>query len=163
VLPDYSWDLVEPAVRAALRAEFGYPARQLGRPAYLSEAVAVIQAVAGVDYVDLDVFDDVPGDVTPVQLLQLAQGLTGAKAALPAVPARYEHLEYQPVLGDTLTSVAQQFGLTLDELVALNPRLTTADFDPAKTVLTVFRGIRPAQLAVLPADIPEALTLRRIP
>ncbi|WP_344664074.1 putative baseplate assembly protein [Catenulispora yoronensis] len=162
VLPDYSWDLVEPAVRAALNAEFGYLARQLGQPAYQSEAIAAIQRVEGVDYVDLAVFDDVPGDVTPLQLLQLADNLSQAKTFLPAVAAHYEHLEYPTFYSDTLTSFAQRFGLTLDELAALNPQLTTISPDP-ETLLTVYRGIRPAQIAVLPADVPEALTLRRIP
>jgi hypothetical protein len=162
VLPDYSWELVEPAVRAALTAEFGFATRQLGWPAYVSEAIATIQNVEGVDYVDVHGFDDVPGDITPIQLVRLAKCLTAAKPCLPALPAHFEHTEYPPVPDDTLSTVAQRFGLHLDELAVLNPKLTTIDLTNT-LALTVYRGVRPAQLAVLPADVPEALTLRRIP
>ncbi|MBV6696776.1 putative baseplate assembly protein [Kitasatospora aureofaciens] len=162
VLPDYAWELVEPAVRAALAARFGFAARTLGRPAFLSEAIAAIQAVEGVDYTDVHVFADVPGDVTPIQLAQLAAQLTNASPCLPALPAHFEQTEYRVTSGDTLTTVTQRFGLHLDELAALNPPLTSTDLHPGQ-LLTVFRGVRPAQLAVLPADVPEALTLRRIP
>jgi hypothetical protein len=162
VLPDYSWDLVEPAVRAALTREFGFAARDLGQPAYLSQAVSVIVRVEGVDYVDVRVFGDVAGDVTPIQLVRLADGLAGTKPCIPAVPAHFAPRTYRVDYGDTLTRVAGRFGLHLDELAALNPLLASTTLDYGQ-VLTVYRGVRPAQLAVLPAGVPEALTLRRIP
>ncbi|MGW2250042.1 putative baseplate assembly protein [Kitasatospora sp. NPDC001660] len=162
VLPDHAWESVEPAVRAALAAEFGFAARTLGRPAHLSEAIATIQGVEGVDHTEVRVFADVPGDVTPVQLAQLAAGLTTANACLPALPAHFEQIEHEARRGDTLTTVAQRYGLHLDELALLNPQLTSPKLHPGRH-LTVYKGIRPAQLAVLPADVPEALTLRRIP
>ncbi|WP_410670180.1 putative baseplate assembly protein [Amycolatopsis sp. cmx-4-68] len=162
VLPDHSWDLVQPAVRAALVAEFGFAARTLGGPAYLSEAIAAIQGVEGVDYVDVDVFGSVDGTVTPIRLAGLVAGLHTAAPCVPAVGAHFEERTYDVEYGDTLTSVTQRFGLHLDDLVALNPKLSGTDLAPPQ-VLTVFRGVRPAQLAALPDDVPEALTLRRIP
>ena len=162
VAPDYSWDLVEPTVRAALIERFGFAASELGRPVYLSDAITTIQQVAGVDYVDLHVFGYVPGDVTPIQLVGLADELTVAKPCIPSLPARYEHLEYPAAAGDTLTTVGQRFGLTLQELAALNPAVTSLAVNEGQK-LTVYRGVRPAQLAVLPSDVPEALILRRIP
>jgi predicted phage baseplate assembly protein len=162
VLPDHSWDLVQPAVRAALAAEFGFGSRTLGRPAYLSEAIAAIQGVDGVDYVDVDVFGSVDGNVTPIRLAGLADDLHTAEPCVPAVGAHFEERTYDVEYGDTLTSVTQRFGLHLDDLVALNPKLSGTDLAPPQ-VLTVFRGVRPAQLAALPDDVPEALTLRRIP
>ncbi len=162
VLPDHSWDLVQPAVRAALAAEFGFAARTLGRPAYLSEAIAAIQGVEGVDYVDVDVFGSVDGAVTPIRLAGLADDLHTAEPCVPAVGAHFEERTYDVEYGDTLTSVTQRFGLHLDDLVALNPELSGPDLAPPR-VLTVFRGVRPAQLAALPDDVPEALTVRRIP
>ncbi|MFD7903871.1 putative baseplate assembly protein [Kitasatospora sp. NPDC059747] len=161
VLPDHAWELVEPAVRAALAARFGFAARTLGRPAYLSEAIATIQGVEGVDYTDVHVFADVPGDVTPIQLAQLAAGLTTANACLPALPAHFEQIRHRILRGDTLTTVAQRYGLGIAELAALNPALDSPKLDIGRH-LTVYRGIRPAQLAVLPADVPEALTLRKL-
>jgi predicted phage baseplate assembly protein len=56
VLPDYLWDLVKPAIIAALNDAFGFERRDLGQDVLLSEVMAVIQAVKGVSYVDVDRF-----------------------------------------------------------------------------------------------------------
>ena len=56
LLPDYLWEAVRPQIEAALYAIFGFGARELGQPAFAAEAVAAIQAVRGVAFVDLDVF-----------------------------------------------------------------------------------------------------------
>ncbi|MFD9965275.1 putative baseplate assembly protein [Amycolatopsis sp. NPDC058986] len=165
VLPDYSWDLVQPAVLAAVRAELGFAARELGQSAYLSDVVSVIQAVSGVDYVDVDLFHGIQGDVSPLELATIVRKLNVVDTAIAALPARYDEVVLDSKKDGrfgSLTHVAQQHGLTVDELVALNPGLTGPDLSRVRN-LTVFRGIRPAQLAVLPAGVPEALTLRRIP
>jgi predicted phage baseplate assembly protein len=54
---DYLWDDVAARARAALVAAFSFAKRGLGQPAYLSEAIAALQSVAGVVAVDVDVFD----------------------------------------------------------------------------------------------------------
>ena len=59
--PDYHWEFVEPVVRRALLDAFGFTARELGQPVFLSEVIAVIQAIAGVACVDVDVLDSVSG------------------------------------------------------------------------------------------------------
>ena len=74
--PDFAWESVEPKVRAALLAGFDVEARDLGQPAFLSQAVAMMQAVEGVASVDPQVFDAVAEDTTAAQLLQLATTLT---------------------------------------------------------------------------------------
>jgi hypothetical protein len=51
IRPDYSWDDVQPRVAAALAARFGFQARELGQPLFLSELVATIQGVRGVAHV----------------------------------------------------------------------------------------------------------------
>ena len=51
-------------------------ARELAQPAFLSEAIAMMQAVEGVTSVDPQVFDAVGQDTTAEQLLQLAATLT---------------------------------------------------------------------------------------
>jgi len=71
----YLWESVEPQIRAALLAGFNFDARDLGQPAFLSEAVAMMQGVEGVLYVDVRIFDSVGEDVTPAQLTQLATTL----------------------------------------------------------------------------------------
>ncbi len=59
IAPDYvasdgNADAVFEAARAALRAAYAYSARGLGQPVRASEIVALLQAVAGVQAVDLD-------------------------------------------------------------------------------------------------------------
>ncbi|MCM6776629.1 putative baseplate assembly protein [Nocardia sp. CDC159] len=160
VLPDHSWDLVEPAVRAAVLNEFSFAASGLGEPAHLSRAIAAMQSVPGVDYVDIEVFQGVPDTVTPLELLNLAAGLTGVEHRVAAGPAEFQEVTVAVNDGESLTDFALRVGLTLSELAELNPGL--ADIEIGDRALTVFRGIRPARIAVLPGDVPEALTLRRI-
>jgi hypothetical protein len=57
VLPDYIWEKVEPQVRAALLDKFSFARRDLGQDVFLSEAFSTIQAVEGVEYVDVENFD----------------------------------------------------------------------------------------------------------
>ncbi|WP_437674819.1 putative baseplate assembly protein [Sorangium sp. So ce131] len=57
VAADFAWEHVEPQVRAALLERFGFKHVELGQDLHLADAIAVIQAVPGVDYVDVDVFD----------------------------------------------------------------------------------------------------------
>lgn len=56
VSADYDWTLVEPAVRAALLGACGFDAMALGADVPTSAVIAVMAAVPGVDYVDLDIF-----------------------------------------------------------------------------------------------------------
>src|SRR6185369_9147804 len=46
LLPDYQWEFVEPAIRAALLKHFGFAQRELAQDALASEALSVIQAQA---------------------------------------------------------------------------------------------------------------------
>ncbi|MGM9474521.1 putative baseplate assembly protein [Pseudarthrobacter sp. YS3] len=83
VLPDHNWDSVEPMVRAALLETLGFDRRELGQDVLPSEVIACIQAVRGVDYVDLDVLTAFSDD-------DLIRGLStgvGGTASPPAGPA----------------------------------------------------------------------------
>jgi predicted phage baseplate assembly protein len=60
VLPDYRWESLATAIRARLLETFGFDHRALGQPALLGEAIATIQAVPGVEYVDVDAFGAIP-------------------------------------------------------------------------------------------------------
>jgi predicted phage baseplate assembly protein len=161
VLADYSWDLVEPGVRAAALDALGFARQDLGQPAFLSTVVAAMQAVPGVDYVHVDVFSGISADATPLDLITIADHLDVVRACVPARLARLLTTMYTPGPGETLSSVAERHGRTLDELVALNPQLTGIEVNGQP--LTVFSAIAPAQLAVLSDDVPEMLRLRRIP
>ncbi|WHT18080.1 putative baseplate assembly protein [Crossiella sp. CA-258035] len=166
VHPDHSWDLVEPAVRAALLARLGFAGRELGQPAYLSEVLATAQAVPGVDHVDVDSFAGVPGSITPVGLQQLATDLARPNPSVPARLAQYtvDRYRVEPAKGETetLTAVCAEHGISLAELLRLNPDLTDASPLERGRVVVVFRGVRPAQLVLLSPTLPDTLILKEV-
>lgn len=168
----HTWVLVEPLVRAALLDRLGFARRDLGQPAYLSDAVLAAQSVPGVDYVDVDVFTGVPGSTTPAQLDGLAATLV-ANIVVPAKLATHEVRNYvvgtapgATGTGETVAAVASENGITVAELIALNPEqlagLAPDDVIPDGWSLVVFRGIRPAQLVLLSPDLPDTLILKEI-
>lgn len=168
----HEWVLVEPLVRAALLAKLGFAPRDLGQPAYLSDAVLAVQAVPGVDYVDVDVFAGVPGSTTPAQLDGLAATLV-ANTVVPAQLATYDVRKYvvgsapgATGTGETVAAVASENGITVADLIALNPEqlagLAPDDVIPNGWSLVVYRGIRPAQLVLLSPDLPDTLILKEI-
>lgn len=59
VAADYRWDDVEPQVRAAMLAAFGFERVELAQDLLLADAVATMQGVRGVEWVDVDVFDTI--------------------------------------------------------------------------------------------------------
>lgn len=59
VAADYRWDDVEPQVRAAMLAAFGFQHTGLGRDLLLSDAIVAMQRVRGVEWVDVLTFDTV--------------------------------------------------------------------------------------------------------
>jgi predicted phage baseplate assembly protein len=75
VLPDYDWESVGPKVKTAILDFYNFDNRELGQPAFLSEAVAVLQIVPGVEYVDMRTFDSVGENVTAAQLASLSATL----------------------------------------------------------------------------------------
>jgi hypothetical protein len=75
VLPDYQWESVGPDVKSALLDFYSFERRGLGQSAFKSEAYAVMQAVPGVQYVDLQVFDSVSENTTSAELANLAATL----------------------------------------------------------------------------------------
>ncbi len=98
--PDYAWEDVEPTLRAALLQTFGFGQRTLGQGVYLSEAVACLQAVRGVAWVDIDTLGSLDESTILAGLggAVLGNGEGGSPAggppgtyvpALPALPPRY--------------------------------------------------------------------------
>jgi len=165
VAPERDWELVEPAVRAALLDRLGFARRELGQPAYLSEVFAAAQAVPGVEHVDVDVFAGVPGSITPGELQELAAGLTEPAAVVPARLAHFDETRYTvtPEPGsstETLLAVAAKNGISVADLLRLNPDLSGSAQLPAGRSVVVFRGTRPAQLALLSAALPDTLILK---
>ncbi|MGW3687440.1 putative baseplate assembly protein [Streptomyces sp. NPDC005125] len=164
VAPDHTWTVVEPRLRQALLTQFGSGRRELGRPARLSEVLATAHAVPGVDYVDVDVFTGVPASVTPDELAGLADSLARPRTAVGARLAAYDEDVHRVTAddGETLTQVAARYGISLAELLRLNPDITdTRRLEKDRTVF-VFRGIRPAQLALLSPHIADTLILTEV-
>ncbi|GLF93118.1 putative baseplate assembly protein [Streptomyces yaizuensis] len=158
VAAGHTWAVVEPALRQALLRRFGAGERELGAPARLSDVLATAHTVPGVEYVDVDAFSGTPDGAAPA----------GSAAAPPAdVPgrfARYEERTYRVTAdgGETLTSVAARHGIPLARLLRLNPDITDTRPLPKGRLVLVFRGIRPARLALLSPGDPDALVLREV-
>ncbi len=72
IQPAYAWESVAANLRTTLLALYSFDNRDLGQTAFLSEAVSAMQAVAGVQYVDMRVFDSVAESVTAAELANLA-------------------------------------------------------------------------------------------
>ncbi|HEY4459242.1 MAG TPA: putative baseplate assembly protein [Pseudonocardiaceae bacterium] len=170
VLPDYSWPLVEPVIRQAVLDLFAPANRDLGQPGYASELISTIQAVPGVDYVDLDAFAGILGSITPDELNTVAAQLI-PNSVVPAALAEYREDWYDVRDGDTLTSIVTdpanaQYGLTVEDLVRLNPWLPNAQLPPEPSSdplrLLLRHGITPAQLAVVSSAVPDSLILKEI-
>jgi predicted phage baseplate assembly protein len=160
-----SWDSVQPAVQAALTDRFSFAARDLGQPAYLSEVLAAIHAAPGVDYADVTAFTGIPDSVTPSDLQGLAGAVSAPREVVQARLARYDVIRYLVPFGQgrgqTLSQVAAANGISVTDLLELNPWITGATIPPGTTVI-VFRGIRPAQLVTLSAAAPDTLVLQEI-
>ncbi|MFF0287946.1 putative baseplate assembly protein [Streptomyces sp. NPDC005262] len=164
VAPDHTWSVVEPRLRQALLSQFGSGRRELGRPARLSELLATAHAVPGVDYVDVDVFTGVPASVTPDELTGLADSLAQPRTAVGARLAAYDEDVHRVTAdgGETLTQVAARYGISLAELLRLNPDITDTRRLANGRAVFVFRGIRPAQLALLSPHVADTLILTEV-
>lgn len=80
VLPDYLWDKVEPKIRAAMLDAFSFERRDLGQDVLLSEVISVIQAVEGVNYVDVDVLVSIPEKEFDSKIKADSEGKNGDEA-----------------------------------------------------------------------------------
>ncbi len=89
VKPDYQWESVEPKIRAALLDALGFDRRDLGQSAFASGIISIIQAVQGVAYVDLRIFDAVSEGITVDELA----GLAGTLAPNPYVEAELARVD----------------------------------------------------------------------
>ncbi|MGI5453412.1 putative baseplate assembly protein [Streptomyces sp. CA-249302] len=164
VAPDYAWEYVEPRLRAALLRRLGYEGRELGRPARLSDLLATAHTVPGVDYVDVDVFTGVPASATPEELAALLTDPGEPKSAVPAREAAYDEKVHTvtDADGETLSSVCHEYGIPLARLLRLNPDITdTRRLSKGRSVY-VFRGIRPARLALLSPRAADTLILTEV-
>ncbi|GAA2765288.1 hypothetical protein GCM10010103_43290 [Streptomyces paradoxus] len=162
--PGHSWQYVEPRLRQALLNRLGFEGRELGRPARLSEVLATAHTVPGVDYVDVDVFTGVPASATPAELTEVLTRPGPPKASVPARPATYDEKIHtvRAENGETLSEVCARYGVPLAGLLRLNPDITDTRRLPKGRSVYVFRGIRPAQLALLSPRAADTLILTEV-
>lgn len=116
ILADYLWESVAADLRTTLLNAFSFDNRNLGQPVFQSEVISVMQAVAGVAFVDLQILDSVAEDATAADLANLTDSLAlhddvpAALARPNPHPARYptdsilsaELVYLSPALPDTL-------------------------------------------------------------
>ncbi|MFD8045264.1 putative baseplate assembly protein [Streptomyces chartreusis] len=164
VAPDHAWEFVEPRLRQALLARLGYEGRELGRPARLSDVLATAHSVPGVDYVDVDVFTGVPASATPEELTGILTDPGPPRASVPAHPATYDERTHtvRAANGETLSEICARYGVPLAELLRLNPDITDTRRLPKGRSVFVFRGIRPARLAMLSPRAADTLILTEV-
>jgi predicted phage baseplate assembly protein len=69
--PDYLWEKVEAAIRAAMLTQFSFEQRALAQDITLGEVIATMQAVDGVLFVDVDLLEGIAeslvGDLTALE------------------------------------------------------------------------------------------------
>ncbi|MEV5101344.1 putative baseplate assembly protein [Streptomyces massasporeus] len=164
VAPDHAWQYVEPRLRQALLHRLGFEGRELGRPARLSEVLATAHTVPGVDYVDVDVFTGVPACATAEELTALLTRPGPPRASVPAHPAAFDEKIHTVRAddGETLSEICARHGIPLAELLRLNPDITDTRRLPKGRPVFVFRGIRPAQLAMLSPRAADTLILTEV-
>jgi hypothetical protein len=164
VAPDHAWEYVEPRLRQALLGRLGYEGRELGQPARLSDLLATAHTVPGVDYVDVDVFTGVAASATPDELAAVLTDPGPPRASVPARPATYEEKIHtvRADNGETLSEICGRYGIPLAELLRLNPDITDTRRLKKGRPVCVFRGIRPAQLALLSPRAADTLILTEV-
>ena len=143
VNPDYLWERVEPTLRAALLGAFSFERRALGQSVAASEILAVMQAVKGVNYVDIDAFGGIPekqadgkGGRTPLSPKEIADRV-GQMKSDPCVPATLAGFEAPP-------EDPPKSSMPVDDTFASGDSL------------------RPAQLAIFSPEVRDTLILKEI-
>ena len=165
VAPDHTWEVVEPRLRQALLRRLGFEGRELGQPARLSEVLATAHTVPGVDYVDVDVFTGVPASATPDGTHELARDPGPTEGVGPGAPGDVRREDPHASAtkdGETLSEICARYGIPLAELLRLNPDITDTRRLAKGRSVYVFRGIRPAQLALLSPKAADTLILTEV-
>ena len=137
--PDYLWDPVAAAVRAALFEKFGFRKRALGQAALLCEIVGCIQSIAGVAYVDVDAFGGIAEKVTGTDGTRRLRTLDEMSLTVQGIVG--------PVAGG---SAKQGDAAKTSQIVGAG----LADHEGG--------ALRPAQLAIFTPAVPDTMVLNQI-
>ncbi len=149
--PDYQWEDVAARLRSALLDAFGFEARELGQNVYLSEVYAVMQAVRGVVYVDVESFGGVPEKISDSDTRRILTPDEVTKAVNCIA-------DPDSCKSDVTRAIARW----------VDTKVRNTGSGVATQVLPVnqagFEGqvIHPAQLALLSGELPDTLVLNPI-
>jgi len=149
LLPDYALEFVEPKIRAALLDFFSFERRELGQSVFKSEVFSVIQAVPGVEYVELEIMDAVDEERVLKALDTPSPVESSPPDSSPPMMDEGTSTESSRLIGSLGLGL---FSFIDVKLARVDPNAT----DPAKRIL-------PAQLAFLSPDVPDTLILTEIP
>ncbi len=168
---DYLWEPVVTELRTTLLETFGFEQRELGQDVVLSEVISVMQAVPGVEYVDIDAFVGIPEKIpvqeeeggrrllTPDEVSEYVTCMTTewsrpnmdvfCKVSLISSSDHGVGSECEEYLScKKFSNFVQKYGV--DQRIPVN----MADYEQGT--------IRPAQIAILSPDVPDTLILNQI-
>ena len=91
--PDYVWENVKANLKIVLLSTFGFENRELGQNAYAAEAIAAMQAVPGVQYVDLDMFSAIPENASASKLVEDLANELGKQGVRERIPANLDRID----------------------------------------------------------------------
>jgi Baseplate J-like protein len=154
LLPNYELEAVEPQIRAALLDTFSFERRELGQPVFESEVLSVIQAIAGVDYVDLEILGAVDQDIVVKALDQFQQ-----QTSVPEEAGEVEE-PGESAAEEQAEEFLELLGLTGHADVIVEPAQQNPNPPPPPKAPKPFL---PAQLVFLTPDIPDTLIITELP
>lgn len=102
--PDYQWETLEPKVRRAVLDAFSFDNVDLAQDLLLADAIKVMQAVPGVVYVDVDVFDTISETDLLAGFTASAASVLGLRDRIVIEPARFEQGQLLPAQLSYLSS-----------------------------------------------------------
>jgi hypothetical protein len=137
LLPDYELEAVEPQIRAVLLDTFSFERRELGQPVFESEVLSIIQAVAGVDYVDLETL-----------------GAAEQSKVITALDL-FQQPSSSPEKADAEAEFLKNLGLTGHADVIVKSARQNPNPPPPQFL--------PAQLVFLTPDVPDTLIITELP
>ena len=174
---DYAWESVAPKIRTTLLDAFGFDRRALGQPVFQSEVISVIQSVAGVQYVHMELMDAVdqkriltalkkvqqtPSKPSPEAEAEKLADMLGLKLE-QRIDVNLAGPVYHTVEeGQTLQTIADLYQITVAELEDLNPQFHNSDTVMQKGDRLLISRLWPAQLAFLTPDVLDTLILTEL-
>jgi len=161
LLPDYQLESVEPKIRSKLLDVFNFDRRQLGQSMFQSEVLSVIQGIAGVDYVDLEVMGAVGQE-------KVLSAFDSFQPQTPDPNEKEEEENPEEEKGETQEQEeAEEFlellGLTgANDVILHLAQINPHPIDPLNPQKSP-KSFLPAQLAFLSPDVPDTLIITEFP